>query len=405
MADVMDGVRVVEVALYGLVPSTGAVLSDWGADVVKIEHPETGDPTRGLAAWGIKPGTGGVTYLWEVFNRGKRSMGVNIATPEGLEVVMELVEQADVFLTNFLEPARRRLGIDVDDIRRRNQRIIYARGTGQGPVGPDADKGGFDGISYWARSSAATSASPGDYGYPIPLPGPAFGDIQTGMHLAGGIAAALYRRERTGEGAVVDTSLLASGMWAMQASLAGSQVIDADSLPKGNRLRPGNPLTNGYRTSDGRHIVLAMLEADRYWPGLCEAIGSPELVEDPRFATAEARLKNVTECVEILDAIFATKTFDEWKVALDKQEGQWTAIQNCAQALQDEQAHANGYLKYVNYPGGMTLPLVTVPVQFEGHAPELSSAPELGAHTEEVLLGLGKSWEDISALKESGAIT
>jgi crotonobetainyl-CoA:carnitine CoA-transferase CaiB-like acyl-CoA transferase len=405
LAQVMDGVRVVEVALYGLVPTAGAVLSDWGADVIKIEHPEHGDPIRGLSAWGIRPGAGGVTYLWEVFNRGKRSVGVDVGTPEGLAVVMDLVEQADVFITNFLGPARRRLGIDVDDVRMRNERIIYGRGTGHGPIGPDADKGGFDGLSYWSRSAAASSASPADYGYPVPMPGPAFGDIQTGMHLAGGIAAALYRREKTGEGALVDTSLLASGMWAMQASLVGSHVIGKDELPKGNRLRPGNPLTNGYRTADGRTVVLAMLEADRYWPGFCEAIGLPELATDPRFENAEKRLQNVTECVEFLDDVFAKRSFEAWKTVLDSQEGQWTVIQNCAEVLQDEQGKINGYLKPVTYPSGTTLPLVSVPVLIDGFAPDLTPGPELGSSTEDVLVELGRSWEDITKLKEQGVIS
>lgn len=405
MSQVMDGVRVVEVALYGLVPTAGAVLSDWGADVVKIEHPESGDPIRGLTAWGVKPGTGGVTYLWEVFNRGKRSVGLDIGSEAGRELLMDLVDGADVFLTNFLGPARRRLGIDVEDIRSRNPRIIYARGTGHGPEGPDADKGGFDGISYWSRCAAGTSASPADYGYPIPLPGPAFGDIQTGMHLAGGIAAALYQRERTGQGALVDTSLLASGMWAMQASITGSYVVGRSALPASNRLSPGNALSNTYRTAEGRYVQLAMLEADRYWPGFCEAIGHPELVSDPRFDTSETRLRNVSECVKVLDDVFAEHGLDEWKQLLARQEGQWTVIQTCADVLEDPQAEINGYLKRVQYPNGATLPLVTVPVQIDADAPDLRRGPELGENTEEVLLALGKSWDELIKLKEANVIS
>jgi crotonobetainyl-CoA:carnitine CoA-transferase CaiB-like acyl-CoA transferase len=401
----MDGLRVVEVALYGLVPTAGAVLSDWGADVVKIEHPEHGDPIRGLTAWGVKPGTGGVTYLWEVFNRGKRSVGLDIGSDVGRELLMELVDGADVFLTNFLGPARRRLGIDVEDIRSRNPRIIYARGTGHGPEGPDADKGGFDGISYWSRCAAGTSASPSDYGYPIPLPGPAFGDIQTGMHLAGGIAAALYQRERTGEGALVDTSLLASGMWAMQASIAGSYVAGQPALPATNRNSPGNPLANTYRTADGRYLQLAMLEADRYWPGFCEAIGHPELTSDPRFDSSEARLLNVFDCVRVLDEVFAEHDLGKWKELLAQQEGQWTVIQTCADVLEDTQGEVNGYLKWVPFPGGTSLPLVSVPVQIDAHASDLQPGPELGANTEEVLIALGKSWDDMIKLKEANIIS
>ena len=148
----MDGVRVLEVGIYAFAPAAGAVLADWGADVVKVEHPEAGDPLRGLVAYGVKPGEGGVTYLWEVLNRGKRSVGIDIATDDGRELLLSLCEGADVFLTNFLAPACHRLGIDADSVRARNPRIIYARGTGHGPKGPDADKGGYDGVSFWARS-------------------------------------------------------------------------------------------------------------------------------------------------------------------------------------------------------------------------------------------------------------
>ena len=401
----MRGVRVVEVAIYGFVPTAGAVLSDWGADVIKVEHPETGDPIRNLTAWGVEPGTGGVTYLHEVFNRGKRSVGINVAVPEGFAALMGLVEQADVFLTNFLEPARRRLGIDIDDIRARNPRIIYGLGTGHGLAGPDADKGGFDGISYWSRSAAATATIPAGYEHPIPLPGPAFGDIQSGMHLAAGISAALYQRERTGEGSLVDASLLASGLWAMQASITGSYVSGADELPRTDRRRPGNPLSNSYRTSDGRFITLAMLEADRYWPGFCAAVGRPELVADERFATAADRLANVEECVAVLDDLFAKRTFAEWKDVLAGQEGQWTAIQVTAETLDDAQAHANDYFAYVDHPNGVRLPLVNVPVRIDRTTAELTPAPELGAHTEEVLLEAGLSWDDLTALKQAHAIS
>jgi len=197
---VMDGVRVLEVAIYAFAPAAGAVLADWGADVVKVEHPEAGDPLRGLVAYGVKPGDGGVTYLWEVLNRGKRSIGIDIASDDGRELLLSLCEGADVFLTNFLAPARQRLGIDADAVTARNPRIIYARGTGHGPRGPDADKGGYDGVSFWARSGVSIAAMLPDALYPVALPGPAYGDIQSGAHLAGGIGAALFRRERTGRG-------------------------------------------------------------------------------------------------------------------------------------------------------------------------------------------------------------
>jgi crotonobetainyl-CoA:carnitine CoA-transferase CaiB-like acyl-CoA transferase len=402
----MDGVRVLEVAIYGFVPSAGAVLADWGARVVKIEHPVTGDPMRGLAAWGVAPGTGGVTHLWELFNRGKESVGIDLTDPEGLDLLMRLVDDADVFLTNFLGPARRRLGIDVEDIRARNPRIVYGRGTGYGARGPDADAGGFDGISYWARSGAATAAMPADGRTPIGMPGPAFGDIQAGMHLAGGIAAALFQRERTGEAAVVDTSLFGAGLWAMQPAMAGAYVSGLDELPKNDRRHPSNPLANvSYRTADGRYIALSMLESDRYWIGFCAAIGRPDLEHDVRFSDAEARRANATACVEVLDGIFATDELAHWRKVLSTQEGQWSAIQLTREVLDDPQAEANGYIQRVDYGEGVTLPMVVSPVHFSTDLPTLSRAPEHGASTDDVLIAAGASWDDLIRLKVKGVIS
>ena len=405
MTAVMDGVKVLEVAIYAFVPAAGAVLADWGADVVKVEHPSSGDPLRGLTAYGVKPGDGGVNCLWEVLNRGKRSIGIDLATKEGLELLLTLVEGADVFLTNFLEPARQKLGIDVDDIMARNPRIIYARGTGHGPVGPDADKGGFDGVSFWARSGVSVAAMPPGAQYPVGLPGPAYGDIQSGVHLAGGIAAALYRRERTGKGTVVDSSLLGAGLWAMQPAIAGAYAAGVEQLAPLDRRRPPNPLWNVYRTSDGRFLTLSMLDADRYWPDFCLAAGRPELATDERFATATARLANIEECVDLLDTLFAEHTLEEWSRILGTQDGPWSAAQTPRGVLDDVQAQINSYLQVVEYDNGATLPLVTAPAQFDGTAPTLTPAPGHGADTDKVLLEAGMAWDDVVALKVQGVIS
>ncbi len=400
----LDGVRVVEVAIYAFVPSAGAALADWGADVVKVEHPETGDPMRGLSSYGIAPGDGGVTTLWEVFNRGKRSVGVDIRTPEGRDLVLSMVEQADVFLTNFMQPARAKLGIDVEDIMARNPRIIYGRGTGQGPLGPDADKGGFDALSYWSRPGASTASMPPDYDFPIMLPGPAFGDIQSGMNLAGGIAAALYRRERTGKGAVVDVSLYGSGLWAMQASIAGSYATGRDNIVQLDRRSPPNPLANLYRTADGRFFVLGMLEADRYWEGLCAALGHAELASDERFGSMKLRAANAAACVQALDAIFAPMTLVEVAERLNSQEGQWATIEVPGDAVKDEQAHANGYMQLVDYENGAKLPMVPVPALIDGELPRLMRAPTHCEHTDEILTALGHDEEQLLNLKINGIV-
>lgn len=403
-AGLMSGIRVVELGLFALVPSAAAVLADWGADVVKVEHPEHGDPVRGLAAWGIKPGTGGFSYMWEVCNRGKRSIGIHVATPDGREIVLQLAERADVFLTSFLPSARRKLGIDVDDVMTRNPTIIYGRGSGQGPKGDEADAGGFDGAAYWNRCGIGSAAMPAGSDEPIGLPGPGFGDLQTGMHLAGGIAAALWRRERTGQGAVVDTSLLAAGLWAMQGSVAGATVNQTSELPKRPRAENSNPLVLAYPTADGRFVSLMMLGSDRYWPGLCEAIGRPDLVTDERFATARDRAARSKECVAELDALFSAEPLEHWCVALAKQDGPWAVVAHAAEATGDRQARVNGYVQDVDYGDGRSIPMVSAPVQLDETAPALRPAPEHGAHTEEVLLEMGYDWDDIVRFKTSGAV-
>ena len=402
---VMDGVRVLEVGIYAFAPAAGAVLADWGADVVKVEHPESGDPLRGLVAYGVQPGEGGVTYLWEVLNRGKRSIGIDIATGDGRELLLSLCAGADVFLTNFLAPACSRLGIDADSVQARNPGIIYARGTGHGPKGPDADKGGYDGVSFWARSGVSIAAMPPDARYPVGLPGPAYGDIQSGAHLAGGIAAALFQRERTGQGAVVDVSLLGSGLWAMQPAIAGAHASGQEQLHPLDRRRPANPLWNVYRTADGRFVTLSMLEGDRYWPGFCIAAGRPELAADERFADAGSRLANIEKCVELLDGIFAEHTLAEWKEILGAQEGPWSVTQTPRGVLDDEQALLNDYLQWVKYDNGATLPLVNAPAQIDGRPATLRAAPGHGADTDEVLLEAGFTWDDLLRLKVAGAIT
>lgn len=401
----LAGIKVVEVAIYAFVPSTGAALADWGADVVKVEHPETGDPMRGLSSYGISPGMGGVTALWEVFNRGKRSIGIDIASEAGRELLLKLIDEADVFITNFMGPARKKLGIDVDDILARNPRIIYGRGTGQGPVGPDADKGGFDALSYWGRPGVSTAAMPPDYDFPVMLPGPAFGDVQSGMNLAGGIAAALYQRERTGKGALVDVSLLSSGLWAMQATIAGAYVRGTDNIVQLDRYRPPNPLANIYKAKDDRFFLLGMLEADRYWGSLCEAFGVGHLAQDDRFGSMGARAKHSEQLVALLDDIFSKMEMEEIARRLNSQEGQWSTIQMPREAVDDVQSLENGYIKVLDYEGGGKLPVVPVPALVDGVIPAMRRAPEHGEHTDEILLSLGCSDDELVELKISGAIS
>jgi crotonobetainyl-CoA:carnitine CoA-transferase CaiB-like acyl-CoA transferase len=404
MARPLDGVRVLEVALYAFVPSAGAVLAEWGAEVIKVEHPLHPDPMRGTAAYDIPAGTGGFTFLWESANRGKRGIAVDLANPEGREIIMRLSEQADVFLTNFLSDARKKLGVDVDDIMARNPRIIYGRGSGQGTSGPDAEEGGFDMLSYWQRSGAAASAKPPEVPLPIRMPGPGFGDVQSGLALAAGIGAALYGREKTGKGSVVDCSLLSCGMWAMQPTILATNLVGRDVLEIPVHTDIGNPLTNTYATSDGRHICLGMMESDRYWERFCEVSDRPDLFDDGRFASSHLRSQNRAVLTEILDDLFAKRTLEEWKEVLRSQEGQWTFDQSPREVSEDVQAVANGYVQDVTYPDGRSLRMVSSPAQFDGRPGDLSPAPEHGANTDEVLLEMGFDWDEIIQLKIDGAI-
>jgi crotonobetainyl-CoA:carnitine CoA-transferase CaiB-like acyl-CoA transferase len=352
MAAPLEGIRVVEAAIYAFVPAAAAILKEWGADVVKVEHPSYGDPGRNTAAWGVPASVNGVHHLWEFANRGKRAIALDVATTEGHEILMQLVDGADVFMTNFLPAARRKLRIEPDDILGRNPRIIYGRGSAQGPKGEQAERGGFDGISYWARSGASIGVTPPEHPTPLSMPGPGFGDVQTGVALAGAIAAALFRRERTGQGGVVDVSLMSMGLWAMGMTVSGTSVLDVDTLPHQYHSQAPNPVVNGYRTKDGHIIALGFLQSDRYWPDFCVLVDKLDWLADERFMDSYTRADNREACIALLDALFAERTLDEWCDVLSRQEGQWDVVGTPGRVHDDPQVVANGYVQRVDHPGG-----------------------------------------------------
>jgi crotonobetainyl-CoA:carnitine CoA-transferase CaiB-like acyl-CoA transferase len=400
----LTGVRVLEVAMWTFVPSGGAVLAEWGADVIKVEHPETGDPQRGLINSGFLPQeAGGLNYMMEVPNRGKKSVGIDLKTDGGCELLYRLAEQSDVFLTNFLPAARRKLRIDVADIRQRNPKIIYARGSGNGQRGPDAEKGGFDSSTYWARGGVGYTVSPPEYEHPVRMRS-AFGDVMGGLSLAGAVSAALFHREKTGEPSVVDVSLLGVALWNLSVDVASAKLRpDADVF----RYDPENlvnPTVGIYPTKDGRHLNLTLLDSDRYWRALTEHLGRPDLAEDPRFADHAARGRNSRECTQALKECFLSRTLAQWRDALESFEGVWAPLQTPLEVHDDPAVMANGLIRDVETVSGRRLAVAANPVQFNETVPHTPAAPEHGQHTEEVLLDLGLSWDEIIAHKESGAI-
>jgi len=402
----MDGVKVIEVASWTFVPAAGAVLADWGADVIKVEDPEKGDPQRGLSVGNIgSKGAGGVSFIVEQPNRGKRSLGLNIGTEQGREVLLKLVAKADVFLTNLLPDRLERLKLTVEDVRAANPNIIFARGTGFGVRGEDASKAGFDGSSYFSRGGIAHMLKELDAPWP-PMQRPAFGDIVGGFAIASGIAGALYKRERTGEPSIVDVSLLGLAAWQLAPDIVAAGLMGEENLSRFSTDDMPNPIVNYYKTQDGRYVQLMMLQADRFWPEVTELIERPDMLTDERFATGPARFQNRVECIAELRKAFESKPLSEWRERMAKLEGAWAVVQTPGEVLTDPQVVANGYVRPVLAPDGETqVSLVANPVQYDETPPDLTRAPGAGEHTDEILeQELGLDWDAIIALKVAGVV-
>ncbi|MDH6242720.1 CoA transferase [Mycobacterium sp. OTB74] len=398
----LKGFRVLEAAMYGFVPMAGAVLAEWGADVVKVEHAVTGDPQRGLRQIGALVVDGEPNPNVDNANRGKRSIGLDMSVSEGREVLYDLARRADVFLTSFLPEARTKFGIDVDDIRAVNPNIIYARGSALGPRGPESDKGGYDMTAFWCRAGAAATITPPEIDGMISLPGPAYGDTISGTNLAGGVAAALLQRERTGEPAVVDVSLLGSGIWAMGHTIALTNHLDQRLVaqPPGANRSPNNPLVGLYATADDRYISFVMMQPTKFWADVCRHMDLPELVDDPRFSSAESIAAHTAEAAEILAKTMATRTLAQWSHRFSTLSGPWAPVQDTLQVAHDVQVRANEYLLRAG-----ELELVANPVQFELAAPDTVPAPKFAEQTDGILEELGLDWDRIIELKTRGAVT
>jgi crotonobetainyl-CoA:carnitine CoA-transferase CaiB-like acyl-CoA transferase len=410
MARPMEGVRVLEVAQFTFVPAAGAVLADWGADVIKVEHAERGDAQRGLVRLlGLDVASKDTSFfpIMEGPNRGKRSIGLALEKPGARAVLEKLVAQADVFVTNFLPGPRSRLAIDVEDIRAINPDIIYVRGSGFGQRGPEREKGGYDSTAFWARGGSASGVTAPGADRMAKMPAGAYGDSMGGMTIAGGIAAALYRRATTGEPSVVDVSLLGVGAWTTQFSV-NLALLAGRSLPRAEGPKHGsatNPLIGAFQTSDDRWLELAMLQPGRYWPEFCTVVGRPELAGDERFDSTEKIMANAAAAAEIVAEVLASRTYAEWIEAFDGMAGQWAAVQDAWELGQDVSLRANGYVGAVVDADGKQRELVANPVQFDETPATLDRAPQFAEHTDDILRELGWSDEDLIQLKIDGVVT
>jgi crotonobetainyl-CoA:carnitine CoA-transferase CaiB-like acyl-CoA transferase len=404
----MQGVRVLEVAQYTFTPSAGAILADWGAEVIKVEHAVTGDAQRG-----VKFGSGGVAEgsfhpLMEHSNRGKRSIGLALEIPEGRAVLDELIAHSDVFLTNFLPDSRARLRIDVEDVRAVNSSIIYARGTAHGTRGAQAAAGGYDRSTFWARGGSAMGCTPPDSPRVIDMPSGAYGDSLGGLALASGISAALFARERTGEPSVVDVSLLGIAAWATAMAIDNALLVGhAAQVPplQAAGALPGSPTSGYFRTSDGRWIVLSILQPGRYWEDLCKHLGLDDLISDERFDSGLKLIQNGADAGRAVAEAFATKPYAYWLQHLQTMEGQWAPVQDAFEVGNDPQVRANGILRPVVDADGVDRELVANPVQYEQRPPDLVRAPQFAEHTDVILRECGHDEDKIIALKLAGAVT
>jgi crotonobetainyl-CoA:carnitine CoA-transferase CaiB-like acyl-CoA transferase len=399
----MQGIRVLEVAEWFFVPGAGTVLADWGADVIKIEHPVRGDPLRGLISSGIIPGAHGLNFFVENGSRNKRSLGLDLAADEGREIFYKLVEHADVVLTSFLPAARRKLKIDYDDVKKINPRIVYAKGSGQGPKGPECERGGFDAGSFWSRGSVAHMLT--EPGKPPIMQRAAFGDTIGATFIAGGIAAALFQRERTGQGCSVDVSLLGTATWLMAPDILAA-ILLGHELPHTDRTRAPNPLMNTYKCKDDKWLMLMMLTPQKHWDEFCKAIEREDLLEEyPLIKWIDEKVR--FELGDKLSAHFGTRPRQAWIDRLLQYDTIHAPVQTPKEIPDDPQVIANSYLVDYEHPSHGRFKVASSPVQFDGEPVEVRKvAPEPGQDTEEILLDLlGVSWEDIGALKEKRVIS
>lgn len=397
---VLDGVKVLELAEFGFVPSCGAVLADWGADVVKVER-VTGDPLRHVMGAGLVADTGDFNFLWEQMNRNKRGIALDLRSTDGRAALDRLLQATDVVITNFLPSARTSLRLDPDDVWAVNPRIVYAKGHGQGQRGPDADLGGFDAVSYWARGGLGHVMTPP--GGPLVMQRAAMGDGPSGAFLAGGVAAALFQRERTGKGSVVDVALLGTAVWTLAPDLVATSILGTDPEPLNAGKPLSSPLIGSYRTADGRWLLLNMMDDMRHWEPTCRALGLEHLAADARFADTAGRAAHAEHLHATFTDAIAARPYPALREVLAAEDTIFSVMATPTEVLVDPQVVANGYL--AAHPDHERAHLAAGPCQFDDDPLVVRrGAPAIGEHTDAVLTEVGFTATEIDHLRATGAV-
>lgn len=405
MAGILEGIRIIDMGHFVAVPSGGVMLADWGAEVIKVE-PLTGDPQRGIGRPASSPGFlhydgGYLSWRMELHNRNKKAIAVDLKNDSGKDILYQLVKKSDAFMSNYEVSAIKELKMDYATLRQFNPGLVYAVLTGFGRVGPDKEQRGFDFVASWAR--AGMQYMTGEPGSIPPVQRPGINDRVAGSHVVAGILAALLHKERTGEGQELEFSLYHSAVWTMAADIQAALL--GQPIPKHDRTNPQNPLINSYLAKDGRWFQLAMLRFELHWHDFCQAIGRPNLENDPRFSNMETVQKNCGELVRILDELFATRNLDDWEKRFIEHNCIYSRIQTPEEVTRDPQALANNFFAEIEHPKLGPLKLVTTPVKFcQNPASIRTPGPELGQHTEEVLLDIGYSRSDIAQFRDRGVI-
>jgi crotonobetainyl-CoA:carnitine CoA-transferase CaiB-like acyl-CoA transferase len=396
----LSGIKVVELAMWVAGPSCSAVLGDWGADVIKLEAPQGGDPIRGAVTTRAMPSTR-VVPPFELDNRNKRSVAVDLRRAEGVDFAMRIIEHADVFITSLRVDTLARMKLDYPSLSARNPRLVYASLNGYGHRGPDRNRPAFDYAAAWARSGIMhTVAEPGTA---PPAQRPGMIDHAAGLGLAGAISAALLQRVRTGRGCEVNISLFQMGLW-MNATDLTIGLVTGKPPDQESRSERTNPLWNSYQCKDGGWVYFVMIQSDKHWGDFCVALEHPEWRDDERFKDFGARRKNSRALTSLIDKAITSHTRADWAPIFDRHQLIWAPVQSEDEVMRDAQAEAVGAFVDIEHPNIPGCRVINSPVEFgEGHQP-YRHAPELGAHTEEVALEAGITWEEIAKLKESGVV-